>query len=488
MVQVQIQDILSMEWLSAPVATLVAGDPTRTCCGCVIDSRQVEPGSIFVAFPGERVDGNDFARSAIEAGAACVALTRAPEPELIACAESHGCAILSIESGEAFLLALARFWRERLDCTVVGVTGSIGKTTTKDMLAQILSTTYRVHATAGNFNNLIGMPLTILSAPEDTQVLVLEMGMNTRGEIEQLSRAARPNIAAITKIGTSHIGMLGSRENIALAKMEITCGMQPIPEGAEVGEPHAAPVLALPADDDFFPFLLEHIADYTPGIEPVRCGAHAGCDYKRGDIALDDEGHPHVSVELPGCRSLEVVLSTVGAQTVSNAVLAIAVADRLGVAGEDIVRALGDLTVTGRRQEIRRAATGARVIDDSYNASPESMAAALDLLCLLPATGSRIAVLGEIGELGDEAPRLHELVGAYAAAKKLDYLVCVGGEDAQHMARAALLMGLSDDAVLVLEDTDEAIARLAGIFAQDNVVLVKGSRFVGLDRLVEEVC
>ena len=243
-----------------------------------------------------------------------------------------------------------------------------------------------------------------------------------------------------------------------------------------------------PADDDFFPFLLEHIADYTPGIEPVRCGAHAGCDYKRGDIALDDEGHPHVSVELPGCRSLEVALSTVGAQTVSNAVLAIAVADRLGVAGEDIVRALGDLTVTGRRQEIRRAATGARVIDDSYNASPESMAAALDLLCLLPATGSRIAVLGEIGELGDEAPRFHELVGAYAAAKKLDYLVCVGGEDARHMARAALLMGLSDDAVLVLEDTDEAIARLAGIFAQDNVVLVKGSRFVGLDRLVEEVC
>ena len=486
MVETSIQDILSASWEGAPIASLVAGDPAHTCRGCVIDSRAVQEGSIFVAFPGERVDGNDFARAAIEAGAACVALTRAPKAELLACAEAHGCAVLSIEDGERFLLGLAHAWRRRLAATVVGVTGSIGKTTTKDMLAAVLGTTYRVHATSGNYNNLIGMPLTILSAPADTQVLVLEMGMNSRGEIERLSRCAEPSLAVVTKIGTSHIGMLGSRENIARAKMEIVLGMRPAPAGAPVPHDTTQPVLVLPADDDFFPFMRDRAAE--AGVEVVTAGTSVSCSYRMGAVELDDDGHPHVTVSLPGGRALSAVLSTTGAQSVSNAILAIAVGDLLGVEPAKSARALAELTITGRRQEIRRSRAGARVIDDSYNASPESMAAALDLLELLPATGSRIAVLGEIGELGDEAERLHALVGAYAAAKKPDYLVCVGGEGARAMAAAARLMGLSDDAVLELADTDEAIARLAGAFTEGSVVLVKGSRFVGLDRLVEEVC
>ena len=483
MVELSIHDILS-----ATSAALVAGDAERVCRGCVIDSRLVREGSIFVAFPGERVDGNDFARAAIEAGAGAVALTREPDPALVAYAAEHGCAVLAIEDGEGFLLALAHAWRRRLACTVVGITGSIGKTTTKDMVAAVLGTTYRVHATSGNYNNLIGMPLTILSAPADTQVLVLEMGMNSLGEIERLSRCAEPSLAVITKIGTSHIGMLGSRENIARAKMEIVLGMRPAPEGAPAPQTGAAPALVLPADDDFFPFMCERARAERSDISIVRAGASSDCAYRMGAAALDADGHPHFTAGLPGGAALEVTLSTTGAQSVSNAILAIAVGDLLGVAAHDMASALSGLAITGRRQEIRRARSGARVIDDSYNASPESMAAALDLLELLPATGSRIAVLGEIGELGDEAPRLHALVGAYAAAKKPDYLVCVGADGARDMAAAARLMGLSDDAVLELPDVDAAIERLAGAFRADDVVLVKGSRFVGLDRLDEEVC
>ena len=482
MVQVSVQDILT-----ATSAQLLAGDTSHTCCGCVIDSRQVQDGSIFVAFPGERVDGNDFAQAAIEAGAGAVALTRAPEASLLASAQEHGCAVLAIESGEEFLLSLAHMWRDRLGCTVVGVTGSIGKTTTKDMLAAILATTYRVHATSGNFNNLLGMPLTILSAPQDTQVLVLEMGMNSRGEIEALSRCARPSLALITKIGTSHIGMLGSRENIALAKLEITSGMEPAPASAQAGEAGAAPVLVLPAEDDFYAFMIDHVPAGR-GIQTVCAGMRAEDDVFISDVALDEEGHPHFTARLKSGEAFTCALSTTGVQSVLNAMLAIAAAECLGVSPEAMSRALLELNITGRRQEIRRARAGARVIDDSYNASPESMAAALDLLTLLPVTGSRIAVLGEIGELGDEAARLHELVGAYAAAKKLDYLVCVGGEDARRMADTARLMGMSDDAVLEVRDADEAIERLGGLFGEGNVVLVKASRFVELDRLVEEVC
>ena len=171
-----------------------------------------------------------------------------------------------------------------------------------------------------------------------------------------------------------------------------------------------------------------------------------------------------------------------------NALFAIAVARRLGIPQHAVEEVLGSIEITGRRTEVRRSACGARIIDDSYNAAPESMAAALDLLRSLPADGDRIAVLGEMGELGDEGARLHELTGAYAAASHPDLLVCVGGENARRMAQAARLMGMAEDAVRVLPDTEAVISRLAGSLGAADLVLVKGSRFVGLDRFVEEVC
>lgn len=459
------------------------GNAERICRGCVIDSRKVGPDSIFVAFPGERFDGNDYARAAIDAGAAAVVLTREPSRDLLHAADERECAVFTCEDPTEFLLLLAQGYRARMRCTVVGVTGSIGKTTTKDVLAALLSTGYRVHVTRGNYNNLIGMPLTILDAPRDTEVLVLEMGMDGFGQIERLSRCAQPTYAVITKIGTSHIGLLGSRENIARAKAEIVSGMPPSSENFE-GH-HAA--LVLNGEDDFTPFIIENFAR-PAGIDVVLCGTSEDDDVSARGIELGEDGCPSFDLTFEDGAQIRTRLSVTGAQSVVNALFAIAVARRLGIPQHAVEEVLGSIEITGRRTEVRRSACGARIIDDSYNAAPESMAAALDLLRSLPADGDRIAVLGEMGELGDEGARLHELTGAYAAASHPDLLVCVGGENARRMAQAARLMGMAEDAVRVLPDTAAVISRLAGSLGAADLVLVKGSRFVGLDRFVEEVC
>lgn len=459
------------------------GNAERICRGCVIDSRKVGPDSIFVAFPGERVDGNDYARAAIDAGAAAVVLTREPSRDLLRAADERECAVFTCEDPTEFLLLLAQGYRARMRCTVVGVTGSIGKTTTKDVLAALLSTGYRVHVTRGNYNNLIGMPLTILDAPRDTEVLVLEMGMDGFGQIERLSRCAQPTYAVITKIGTSHIGLLGSRENIARAKAEIVSGMPPSSENFE-GH-HAA--LVLNGEDDYTPFIIENFAR-PAGVDVVLCGTSEDDDVSARGIELGEDGCPSFDLTFEDGAQIRTRLSVTGAQSVVNALFAIAVARRLGIPQHAVEEVLGSIEITGRRTEVRRSACGARIIDDSYNAAPESMAAALDLLRSLPADGDRIAVLGEMGELGDEGARLHELTGAYAAASHPDLLVCVGGENARRMAQAARLMGMAEDAVRVLPDTAAVISRLAGSLGAADLVLVKGSRFVGLDRFVEEVC
>lgn len=459
------------------------GNADRVCKGVVIDSRKVGADSIFVAFPGERVDGNDFAPQAIEAGAAAVILTRKPDRKLIRLADDHECAVFTCEDPEEFLLLLAQGYRARIRCTVIAVTGSIGKTTTKDVLAALLATRYRVHATQGNLNNLIGMPLTILSAPRDTQMMVLEMGMDAPGQIERMSRCAQPTYAIITKVGTSHIGRLGSRENIARAKAEVLAGMPPSSENFE--NHHSKLVLC--GEDDFTPFIIDNFAK-PAGVDVVLAGTAPDDDVSASDIQVDADGHPSFNIMFEDGANFKTGLSITGRQSVVNALFAAALAHELGIAQFVISETFEHLDITGHRQEIRAAASGARVIDDSYNASPESMAAGLDLLEKLPCEGSRIAILGEMGELGDESRRLHELVGAYAAAKRPDLLVCVGRDDARAMADAARLMGMAEDSVALVPDCGRLIRRYKGVLGPRDLVLVKASRFVGLDRFAAEVC
>ncbi|MFR7749927.1 MAG: Mur ligase family protein [Collinsella sp.] len=232
------------------------------------------------------------------------------------------------------------------------------------MLAAVLAKRYRVWATKGNFNNLIGMPLTVLSAPADTEVLVLEMGMNHFHEIERLSQSANPNLAIVSKIGTSHIGILGSRENIARAKAEIVQGM------CAAGD--FLPLLVLGGEDDFTPFIRDTFAQ-PAGIDVMLAGVSDDDEVRARDIRVDDEGHPVFTLDFGQGDTVDTMLAIPGVQSVPNAVKAAAVAYRLGVTPEQIDAAFRGLTITGHRQEIKRAKSGARVIDDSYNASAESM-------------------------------------------------------------------------------------------------------------------
>lgn len=469
-------------------ARLVCGNADSSFRGVTTDSRAAGEGAAFVAFVGERVDGNTFADKAIEAGAAAVVLTREPSADLVSLAKERDCALLLAEtideetpddtdpSATEFLLRLAGAWRRaNPQWVVVGVTGSVGKTTTKDMLAAALATRFRTHATKGNFNNLMGLSLTILAASADDEVVVAEMGMNHAGELTRLAEVARPTVALITNVGTSHIGYLGSREAIARAKAEIVSGMEATDAGA-----HVPSCLVVCDDNDFASYIEERFCE-PAGVEVVRVGGDAASAVRSEDLSLDGEGCASFDLCFADGWRERVGLPVPGRHVVSDFLLALAIADRLGVDRAAAADAIAHMPQTHMRLEVLTAPGRARVIDDSYNASPSSIAAALDVLCSMECAGRRVAVIGEVGELGDEACRLHGYIGAYAAAKPLDMLVFVGEHNARDMAEAALTMGYSQDCLEVLESSQRALEVIGPILGEGDLVLAKGSRSVGLD-------
>lgn len=471
--------------VGATRARLAGGADDVQVRGVAIDSRMVGRGGLFVCFPGERVDGNDYAVAAMGAGAAAVVMTREPEAEVLAEARDLDAAVLVAEGGDAeeFMLRLAGAWRTRNpQWVVVGVTGSVGKTTTKDMLAVALATRYKVHATEGNHNNLIGLPLTLLLASADDEVVVAEMGMNHAGELTRLSACGRPTVAVITNVGTSHIGNLGSREAIARAKAEILSSMQP----TDAGCGRARSCLVMTSDNDYATLIEDEYAR-PRGIEVLSVGADGRCSVRAARVALVGDGRAHVAVTCSDGWRDEVTLPMPGRHVVSDFLLALAVSWRVGADRTAACTAMAHMPQTHMRMEIAGGPGRPRVIDDSYNASPNSTAAALDVLASLPCEGRRVAVLGEVAELGEAAPRLHGYMGAYAAAKPLDLLVLVGTDDADRMAEAALTMGFSEDRLERVRDVDEAIRVIAPIVDEGDLVLVKASRAARLDAFVREV-
>ena len=484
-------DMTIAEVTRATGATLLAGDAAARVSSVTTDSRQAAPGVAFVCFAGERVDGNSFAPQAVEAGATAVVLTAEPAEGLVEAANARGCALLRAAAAPAafadeevtdadateFVLRLAAAWRaSNPQWVVVGVTGSVGKTTTKDMLAAALSTRFATHATKGNFNNLVGLPLTLLAASATDEVVVAEMGMNHAGELTRLTEVAHPTLALVTNVGTSHIGNLGSREAIARAKAEIVAGIAATDEAAGP----VRPCLVL-CDDNDYAGLIEEEYCRPAGVEVVRVGAQAASAVRAEGVTLDAEGRPSFTLGFADGWSAPVTLDAPGRHVVWDFLLAMAVADRVGADRAAAAEAIAHMPATHMRLEVLTAPGRPRVIDDSYNASPSSIAAALDVLCAMACEGRRIAVLGQVGELGDEAARLHGYIGAYAAAKPLDLIVFVGGEDAHHMAEAARTMGFSEDRIEVLPTAERALEVIGPVLAEGDLVLAKGSRSVHLD-------
>lgn len=429
------------------------------------DSRDCNAGTLFCAIRGERFDGNDFINDAVALGASVVLCERVPDG-----VSGDFTAVVTDDTVRA-LGALCKYYKSFSKATFVAVTGSVGKTTTKEFIYAVASEVFKTHKTQGNYNNEIGLPLTVFGLEPNDRVAVVEMGMSNRGEIEYMSRLVEPDIAVITNIGTSHLASLGTRENICAAKMEIAAGLK------ENG------TLILNADE---PLLFEKRGRVTPEPEFVSVYNRFG-DYRAVNIRNTEDGmmydliydnKPVTNVELPA----------LGKHNVYNSLIAYAVGVKLGMTDDQIRRGLGAFISADKRQNIYELGD-ITVIDDCYNASPESMRASIDVLISVAQKrgGVPCALLGDMLELGEYSKLMHDQLGQYAAQMKVRRLYCFG-DMADVMAEAAIKKGVRADNVCVVLDREDPAA-MASLIDQSiepgDVLLVKASRGVRAERIIE---
>jgi UDP-N-acetylmuramoyl-tripeptide--D-alanyl-D-alanine ligase len=439
---------LSLGEIAAIVGGTVAGDAAVTVTGpAVLDGRQAEPGGLFIAFAGEHADGHAYARQAGRAGAVAVLGSRpTPLPTVV------------VEDAQAALQALAAHVAARLRdrLAVAGLTGSQGKTSTKDLLAAVLSSTAPTVATIGSLNNELGLPLTLLRADPATRFLVVEMGARRVGDIAALAGLAAPDIAVVLNVGQAHLGTFGSRQAIAEAKGELVRGLAP--GGTAI----------LNADDP----RVVAMRSLTDG--PVLTFGHAEhADVRVVDLTLDRLGRPSFTLRTADI-SAPVTLPLVGAHQALNASAAAAAGLAAGLRLDVTAAALATVSLSRWRLEPRGLAGGATLLNDSFNANPDSTRAALDALAAIEGA-RRIAVLGEMLELGDDSEREHRAIGQYAAARA-DVVVAVG-EAARPIADGA------GERAVALADNDAAVDWLRGNLGPGEVVLVKASREARLDEV-----
>ncbi|GHD53003.1 MULTISPECIES: UDP-N-acetylmuramoyl-tripeptide--D-alanyl-D-alanine ligase [Streptomyces] len=456
----------------AEIAAVVGGqtydipDPAVQVTGPVVrDSREVEPGSLFVAFVGERVDGHDFAEAVVAAGAVAVLASR-----------PVGVPAIVVADVQAALGALARHVVERLGATLVALTGSAGKTSTKDLIAQVLRSKAPTVFTPGSLNNEIGLPLTALSATEETRFLVLEMGARGIGHISYLTDLTPPRIGLVLNVGTAHIGEFGGREQIAQAKGELVESLPPSEAGG---------VAVLNADDP----LVRAMASRTKA-RVILFGESGEADVRAENVRLTDAGQPAFRLHTPsGCS--DVTMRLYGEHHVSNALAAAAVAHELGMSADEIALALSEAGSLSRwRMEVTERPDGVTVVNDAYNANPESMRAALRALAAMgkasQAQGGRTwAVLGQMAELGDEALAEHDAVGRLAVRLNVSKLVAVGGREASWLQLGAYNEGSWGEESVHVSDAQAAVDLLRSELRPGDVVLVKASRSVGLERVAQ---
>ncbi len=432
----------------------------RPIRGAAVDSRLVEPGQVFVALPGERTDGHEFIANAVGRGAAAVIVTRpVPEPAVLG-----DLTVVRVADGLAALGAIAAGWRQRFDPLVVGVTGSIAKTSTKEAIAAVLGRRFRTLRSEGNQNNEIGLPLTVLRLGPEHEAAVLEMGMYVGGEIAELARIGRPRIGVVTAVQPVHLSRIGSIEAIERAKGEL---LEALPrDGTAV----------LNADDR----IVRRMARRTVA-RVLTYGFDDAADITAEGVESAGLAGMRFILRAGGERQATAI-PTLGRLSVHNALAAAAVGRAAGLSLREIAAGLAAGWSAPHRAQVVRAGE-ITLVDDSYNASPRSVVAALELLAGLP--GRRGAILGEMLELGDASEDGHRAVGE-AAARTVDWLVVVG-RDAVPIAEGAVDSGMDPSRVSVLPDQDAVLATLPPRLRAGDVVLVKASRGIGLDRLVDSL-
>jgi len=427
--------------------------------GLKIDNRTISPGNAFLALRGERFDGHDFAAGAAENGANVLFV----EEQL----SEVCCAQIVVEDTVAALGALAQAWRREVAPRTVAITGSVGKTTTKELLGQILERTGSTHVTPGNYNNHIGLPLTLLGMPRNTRFLIAEMGMNAPGEIAELALIAEPEVGVITAIAPVHLEGLGTLEAVAAAKAELFEALK--------GDHHAI----FPADE---PLLAPHLAPLKA--RRVTFGEGVPADIRLLDTQSQGMEGSTLCLAL-GEEQLEVNLPLVGRHNARNAACAAATAFALGLTSAEIIAGLEAPPRLVHRSSLRQVGPF-QVYDDSYNASPTAVRAALDTLLELAAGGPCWAVLGEMRELGNTSVAHHHDLGVYAAHLGLSGLITTGGE-ASIIARGAREAGMAPSRVHAEGDPEAAGRRLVGCAESKSWVLFKGSRGARVERALESV-
>ncbi|MDD3164367.1 MAG: UDP-N-acetylmuramoyl-tripeptide--D-alanyl-D-alanine ligase [Oscillospiraceae bacterium] len=422
--------------------------------GFTKDSRALIAGNMYIAIRGARVDGHDYIPQVMDSGAAAVLADHLLPPEIPA---------VVVKNTETALRAIASGYRATMHAKVLAITGSVGKTTTKEMLAAIMNKAFATGKTPANYNNNIGMPLSILNMDRNCQIAVLEMGMNHFGEMSELTHIARPNIAAIINIGTMHIENLHSRKGILKAKLEIVEGLQP------------GGVLVFNGDE---PMLTDLRGKY-----PFRT-LYFGITNKECDVIAENIAYSEDSTtfDVHGLgKSFKVKLPTEGMHNVYNALAAITMALESGAQPEHITAALQDFTNASMRLNTYER-SGYTIIDDCYNAGPESTAVALGILGRKKTDGSRIAVLGDMLELGRRANAEHYRIGRIAA-QNAD-LILAYGKTAERIVSGALTGGVSQRNVVFFDSQEEVVKTLLNRTQPGDVILFKGSRGVHMERVL----
>lgn len=429
------------------------------------DSRKIQPGSLFVPLTGGQTDGHDYIEKAIANGAVATFWSKDSSE-----APSDRIACIFVDDTLDAMQRLAKYYREILDPIVIGITGSNGKTTTKDMTANALTAKYHVHKTQGNYNNEIGLPYTLLQMPEETEVVVCEMGMSGFGEIEKLSLIAQPDIVAITLIGESHLEFLGSRAGIAKAKLEILTGLK------ESG------LFIYPGDE---PLIQSEMPDLNKSIDTLSIGFDERSDVYAKEL-IEEQRKTYFRTNLD--ESVLCMIPVMGAYNVSNALIALSIAKSINVPIEQAIFQLAQFELTANRLEWLKMKNGAQLLNDAYNASPTSMRAVLEAFSALEVdeAGNKIAVLGDIRELGPDSEQFHRRLAEYISPDNIN-TVYLFGEQMQYLYDE--LKEKYDDTHLIYEPDNHQnlIQMLKKAIEPDDIVLVKSSLGVDLLKVVTEL-